>query len=320
MAVVQHDGMRIHSSPLPLVLSRDDGTSHIDRRWRAGKLHRLFRGVYVETSAWNTLSPWQKYLVRIHGALAADPNRVLFGESAAAAVGVLIPHASRPIHVLSPGVSSREYRGVRSHVSVDAREIIVIDGIRLTSMADTVVDIARSRPPAEALAYADALLRVDSQITREQLVALNQALVSGRGRRQARWALSRATGVPESPLESASLAVIEWLGYESPILQHPFLIEGKTYKGDFFWEHERIVGEADGDAKYSTEMGNPTDTIIDEKRRENLLRRHTSGVARWGWKDVQEAEPLDQALRSAGLRPTRVRDTMNLATMRPFGR
>lgn len=312
--------MRILPSPLPLILSRDESAGHTDRRWRSGTLNRLFRGVYVETSTWNPLPPWQKYLVRIHGALAAEPNRVLFGESAAAAVGVLIPHAVRPVHILSPGASSREYRGIRSHVSVDAREIVVVDGVRLTASAHTAVDIARSRPPAEALAYADALLRIDPDATREQFVALNQALVSGRGRRQARWALSRATGLPESPLESASVAVIEWLGYASPTLQHPFFIEGRTYKSDFFWEHERVVGEADGNGKYSTETGNPTEAIIGEKRRENLLRRHTSGMARWGWEDVAEIEPLDVALRATGLRPIRARDTMNLATMRPFGR
>lgn len=312
--------MRIVPTPLPLILSRDENGPHTERRWRKGHLKRLFRGVYVEVAAWNDLPPWKKYLVRIHAALAADPDRVLCGESAAAILGVLIPHAARPVHVLSPGRSSREYRGIRSHVSTDPREIIVVDGIRLTSISETAVDIARSRPPAEALAYADALLRLEPRATRDELVAVNQALTSGRGRRHARWALTRATALRESPLESASSAVIEWLGYASPVLQHPFIIDGETFRGDFYWESERILGEADGDTKYTTELGDPTHTIISEKKRENLLRRYTAGMARWGWAEVQKVEPLDEALRAAGLVPLRARDSMNLATMRPFGR
>ncbi|MGW8484342.1 hypothetical protein ACWGJP_14515 [Microbacterium sp. NPDC055903] len=109
----------------------------------------MFRGVYVETSRWDALPPWEKYLVRLHAALAADPQRVFYGESAAALLGVLIPYQNRPVHILAKGPSSREYRGVRTHVSVDEREIICVDGIHLTSPTATADDVrAIDRPPS----------------------------------------------------------------------------------------------------------------------------------------------------------------------------
>ncbi|KDA06556.1 hypothetical protein DC31_09160 [Microbacterium sp. CH12i] len=312
--------MQIVPSPLPFILSRDEGVSHTERGWRSGALKRLARGVYVETARWDALPPWEKQLVRVHAALATDPRRVICGESSATLLGVLIAYPSRPVHVLVSEGTAREYRGIRTHVSVDTREIIVIDGIRLTSPAVTAVDIARSRPPAEALAYADALLRIDVAACPASLLALNESLGSGRGRRQARWALERATGTPESVLESASLAVIEWLGYERPILQQEFFFEGHLDRADFYWPNADIIGESDGDVKYSSDLGDPTRAIVDEKRRENRLRRNTAGLARWGWTELYEIEPADAALRAAGLRPVRPRDTMRLTGLRPFGR
>lgn len=312
--------MRIVPSPLPLILARDEGVSHTERGWRSGALKRLARGVYVETARWDALPPWEKQLVRVHAALATDPRRVICGESAATALGVLIAYPDRPVHLLVNEGTSREYRGIRTHVSVDPREIIMIDGIRLTSSVTTVVDLARSRPPAEALAYADALLRIDAAVRPASLLALNESLRSGRGRRQARWALERATGTPESVLESASLAVIEWLGYEAPILQQEFFFEGHLDRADFYWPNANIIGEADGDVKYSSDLGDPARAIVDEKRRENRLRRNTDGLARWGWTELYEIEPVDAALRAAGLRPVRARDTMRLTGLRPFGR
>lgn len=312
--------MQILPSPLPLLLSRDEGVSHTERGWRAGTLTRLARGSYVETEPWNALPPWEKYLVRVHSVIAVDPRRIICGESAAALLGVLIAYPSRPVHVLTAGASSREYRGVRTHAFIEGRDIATIDGIRLTSPTPTAVDIARTRPPAEALAYADALLRVDPATSAASLVALNESLVSGRGRRHARWALTRATGMPESVLESASLAVVEWLGYQTPILQHEFCFEGHLDRSDFYWKDADIIGEADGDMKYSGASDDPTAAIIKEKSRENRLRRNTAGLARWGWRELHEIEPVDAALRAEGLSPERPRDTMRLANFSPLGR
>lgn len=309
--------MQIIPSPVPLILSRDEGVSHTERGWRSGALRRLSRGVYVETNSWDALPPWEKQLVRVHSALATDPRRVLFGESAATIIGVMIAYPGRPVHVLVDGGTSREYRGIRTHASVDNREIIVIDGIRMTAPVVTAVDIARARPSAEGLAYADALLRLDETAHPGSLIALNESLGSGRGRRHARWALDRATGTPESVLESASVAVIEWLGYESPILQQEFRFEGHLDRVDFYWPKADVAAEADGDGKYTGD--DPSRAIIDEKRRENRLRRNLSGLARWGWPEMLAIEPVDAALRAAGLRPVRPRDTMRLTNFRAFG-
>ncbi|UJP11551.1 hypothetical protein L2X99_08730 [Microbacterium sp. KUDC0406] len=273
----------------------------------------------MEVAAWTELPPWEKYLVQVHAAAMVNPDRVFCHESAAALLGVLIAYPTRPVHVLTESSSSRLYKGVRTHTSVDDREAIVEDGIALTAPLSTAVDLARSTAPAEGLAYADALMRIDTAITRPRLLALNEDLGSGRGRQQARWPLGRASGIPESVLESASLAVIEWLGYEVPVLQKTFFFEGFEDRTDFYWAREDAAGEADGLVKYTGEFGDPSVAIIGEKTREDRLRRHLAGFGRWGWDEVVDYDALDATLRSMGLRPVRPRDTMKLSTLRRFG-
>ncbi|MGW8484343.1 hypothetical protein ACWGJP_14520 [Microbacterium sp. NPDC055903] len=163
-------------------------------------------------------------------------------------------------------------------------------------------------------------MRIDPHTTTDVVIALNESLTSGRGRRLARWALERGTALRESPLESASAAVIEWLGYPAPLHQHVFGFEGAEDRGDFFWAEQNVLGEADGTIKYSGADGEQTAAIAAEKSRENRLRRHLSGVVRWGWSELENIQPLDEALRAAGLRPVRNRDSLRLATFRPFGR
>lgn len=306
--------------PSPIALHLWHHTDDAGRRSdRLPGMHRVRRGVYADAAQWQALAPWDRYLARVHAQVLYDPTSVIVDESAAALQGVSIAWASRPVHILRPGGHARSSAAQRIHTTADARDIIEVDGILITSPISTAIDLARNRPWAEGRAYADALMRLDADITREALSAENVARSSSRGALHAGWVIDRASPIPESPLESLSLCAIEWSGFEIPELQAEFPWEHGVDRADFYWRGQRVIGEADGDAKYDL-ADDPRESLREEKRREDRLRRRVSGLARWGWADLPVPGRIDSYLRAAGLQPISRPDPVLLAMLRRIGR
>lgn len=272
------------------------------------------RGTYAPAVLWRELTPWDRYLARVHAVAAARPGCVFSHESAAVLLGLPVIGEPADVHVLAgPAATGGDRGGLRVHTTHDAREVLVADGISLTTAAECAVDIARSRHEAVGLSVADAALRTHPELSPEMLVARNEARASSRGRRRARWALHRATADAESTLESVSRAVIEWLGYPEPALQTVF----DRDRSDFWWPDARTVGEADGDLKYDGRFGDASSLLRNRRLRDARLRQAGARrVAHWGWSDAVEYASLDGILSGAGLRRVRPMDTHRLATAR----
>lgn len=283
---------------------------------RRGQLTRVLPGVYANTAAWRELTPWERYLAKVHAVSAQHPEFVICGPSAAALHGVGLARSNDPVHVLDPYGTSRVVGAVKTVVSLDVRHVERVDGILLASIGDTIVDVVRASTPGVGLAYADALLRRDPDLTIAQLQAINEARISSRFRRRARWVLDRATGIPESVLESLSLAVMEFAGFELPELQTIFRSEGVEDHADFFWRRLDLIGEADGEVKYSGSLGAPGDVIRAEKRRESRLRRQVSAHLRWGWPEIKEPDLLTTMLQRARVPRIGPPDPVMLASLR----
>lgn len=295
----------IRPSPVPLI-QRVDAPATVDRDVRAGRLRRMAPGVYAAVDRWRALAPWDRYLARVHALALARPGSVFGAESSAALWGLPLLGEPAEIHVLARDAGlSRRLGDVRTHAVSDAREVRSEGGLLLLSPAETAVDVARERHPALALAVADAAVRLDGGRA-EDLIGLNESRVAGRGRRAARWALSRATPLGETALESVSRALIEWLGFPAPVLQQILLgPDGEEFRADMFWPELRVIGEADGRVKYDGTHGDGVAAVIEEKRREDILRRGAGGFARWMWRDLDADPGLRAILRAAGLREIR---------------
>lgn len=296
--------VELQQSPIAL-LRPGDCAARLDRAERRGEVTRVARGVYADTTEWSVLAPWQRYLARVHGVALVHPDAVFVLESAAALSGLPVYGEPPDVHVLGTRyATARVSADWHTHATTDARALIEVGGILMTEPAETAVDIARHRHPGIALAVADAVAHSGAG-TPEILNARNEARGSSRGRRQARWPLRRTDGAAESPLESTSRAVVEWLGFPAPIVQAAVRTPNGERHLDFMWPRERVGGEADGRLKYDGRYGDPTNIVFTEKRREDSLRRSLSGFARWGWQELTAYSDLRDILRAAGLREER---------------
>lgn len=293
---------------------------HSTRSRRKGEVLRLNRGVYVLRDEWNALAPWQRYRLRVQAHAMWHPNDVFCLESAAVLQGLPVVGGDHEVHVLAEhGATSRRSGGVRTHTAAHAdRTFAEVDGIRMTSAADTCIDIARSRHPALALAVADTAVRGDPSLGELALLVLNEERTSTRGRKHARWALHRADPAAESVLESISRASIEWLGFPAPALQECFRGEGDGQdRVDLWWPGYRVAGEADGHHKCDGRFGDPLEALRSrEKRDRRLLAAGIRTVVHWTWDDVVEGTPLRAILTGAGVPIVHTPDPGRLATLR----
>lgn len=303
------------TEPLPfeLLLARDHPPT-LPRLDRNPDLHRIRSGAYVDRAHWQAFAAWDRYRARVLAVAEKWRDPVFCLESAALLHGLPIFSEPRDIHLLAQQGRSWREHDVIVHRYSDDRVIVRRHGVRMTSVEDTVTDLCRVLPPAFALSLADAAARAGGKPI--AVADRGRTQSDTRGVRRLDWVQERADGDAESVGESVSRAVIGWLGYEEPELQTVFTHEGYTDRVDFFWRRHGVAGESDGYGKY--DLPDPEDAkkaLIREKIREDRLRRHVNGFARWDWSDTVRWRPLDAKLRAAGLVPMRPAQTSMLRTL-----
>ena len=307
----------ILTSPLPLVrsrLSREIGSAS-DR----ASLVRVRRGVYTDAAGYRRLPGWQRYAVRVHAFAAQHPDTALALEAAAVIHGLPWFGEAAMIHVHDPDrTHSGHFGDVLVHTSEAHRSLVRVGGLLVTSMLDTVVDLVRVLPHAQALAVLDSALSSaqGGSLRLAEIRECASARPGTRGTRRERWAWERADPRSESPAESISRTVIEWWGFEAPDLQRTFRYEGVEDRVDFFFASRGVIGEVDGWGKYRFEdPERAAELLRAEKRREDRLRRHRHPFARWELGDAWRADPLRMALSAAGVPRIRPAEIMMLGTL-----
>jgi hypothetical protein len=192
------------------------------------------------------------------------------------------------------------FEGSKLHIAVaplPEEDLVVVDGVRVTSVARTVVDCAR------VLAFPDAVVIADAALQRKLVVPEALDAVAARqagwpGAPAARRVVRFADGLAESPGESLSRVVFVELELPTPELQvHLQGGSGTTYRTDFYWEKYRTVGDFDGAVKYRGADG--ANAVVAEKIREDDLRDAGNEVFRWVWSELYQQR---EALRRRALR------------------
>mgnify|MGYP001039589302 CR=1 FL=1 len=289
------------------------------RRWHdRGEVTRLRRGVYVRTSELAPLSADARYRLEIQAVSEILPDTQFSRDSAAAMWRLpslrdwpTLTHASTP-----PTPGGRSGALVARHaVGLDPNPV-EIDGVSVTSLVRTLAEVACDRSFARAVTFLDAGLSTPREgdfrwgtatPSQGDIAGALDALTGIPGRTRGNAAIEFADGLSQSPGESLSRVQIHALGLPAPELQVSFHDDrGHIGDVDFYWPHLGLVGEFDGDSKYGAHRRfarhlSVQQLVIEEKRREDRLRRVVGGVVRWDWSVALDRRLLASRLASHGL-------------------
>lgn len=274
------------------------GYKGIARRVTDGQLTRVRRGAVTRP---DELSPEQSLRLRIEAAAPVLNGGTWFSHRSAALIHglpVLLAGAETVEVVRTLGGHGNRSRHLHARAAVLAdQDVMWVDGLPVTSVARTVVHLARSLSFPQAVMVADHALRLG--VSREDLLAL---LGEGRGQRKAERAILFADGAAESPPESESRARIALAGLPVPEIQVELFTNTGEFiaRPDFYWRGKRLAGEYDGEGKYTGEYGvTPLDAIRKEKRRHAALEEHGYAVVRWDRRTLRQPGEFERRIRIA---------------------
>lgn len=266
---------------------------------RRGHLLRLRRGVY-------TACPSATPELAAVAAARAIPRAVVSHRSAALLHG--LPLLGRPPlrpEITVPPRGNANFPAVHLYrARLWPQDVVTVGDAEVTSVARTVVDVARHHPLGTAVTALDAALHRE-QTTLEQvhdvlLRCANWPRI-GRARRAVKLADARA----ESPLESISRLLLPTLGFpgaepQKYIFDRHGRLVGRT---DFYWGEFGVVGEADGRSKYTDR-----DVLTNEKEHQEEYEDLGLVVVRWGWQHATSRRHVLKARLERGFERGRARD------------
>jgi hypothetical protein len=200
------------------------------------------------------------------------------------------------VHVNRPGSAGLARTGVihphRAQLAED--EVVMIDGVLVTSVARTILDLSRAYGFESGVVTADAALRT-KQVTAEELAVVVERAQSRKAAGIAPHVVAFADGLAESVGESRSRVMFARVGLPRPVLQREIHANSGRLIGrvDFDIERFRTVGEFDGLRKYCRDLRpgeRPEDAVVREKLREDEIRETDRQMVRWIWREIASPE------------------------------
>ncbi|WP_232660366.1 hypothetical protein [Pseudonocardia sp. TRM90224] len=208
------------------------------------------------------------------------------------------------VHVTRDRASGgRRGRHLHVHVAPLDGQVDLLAGVAVTSVARTVVDLARTTSFEGAVVTADAALAGDHTDSSE-LERMLEWSYGWRGINDARRAIGFATPLAGTVGESRSRIAISAAGLPPPVLHWDAIsAEGRPIgRATFAWPKSRTIGEYDGLVAYGTRLrhsrsGQDTGpAVAEEKHRELVLQEAGFSVVRWTWPDLDHFGPVALAL------------------------
>ncbi|MEV6768047.1 hypothetical protein AB0N05_05380 [Nocardia sp. NPDC051030] len=165
-----------------------------------------------------------------------------------------------------------------------------IDGLRVTTPARTVVDLALTLPLEEAVVAGDSLVGAFG-LTGEELHAEVARARCRHGITQAKQVIGLLDGRSQGVGESLSRVMIHRLRLPLPRSQGNVLTPDGRFVGqvDFYYEKAGVLCEFDGQARYGRVLRPGQDLAVAmqrERTREDYLRALGFQVVRWTWSDL----------------------------------
>jgi very-short-patch-repair endonuclease len=246
----------------------------VQQRAAAGRLHRLYRGVYAVGHL--RLSPEGRRLAAV---LACGPGAVLSHVSAAAHWGLLHTAATRIDVTASRGRHGGQ--GIRLHRTrcLDARDTTTHEGIPITTIARTLLDLAATTQPhrlERALAQAEHLRIYDHRAITDVIGRANghrgTAILKRATAREPKWA--------RNDFEARLLELVRAAGLPEPLVNYALIAPDYGYcEVDFFWPAHDLIVETDGWETHGTQAAFEAD-----RARDAALTAAGFRVVRFSWR------------------------------------
>jgi very-short-patch-repair endonuclease len=249
----------------------------IMRRLERGQLHPLHRGVYAVGH--RVVSGRGRWMAAV---LAAGPGAVLSHRSAAALWDMRAGGLNR-LEVTTP--RERRRPGIEVHRACLAPdEVTEVDGIPVTTVGRTLLDLAAVLPHAQigrAIDRAEALQLTD-------VLPLDALLERHRGQRGTaalRERLERGIkpALTRSELEDRFLAFLDAHGLPRPEVNSHLQLGDRFIEADFLWREQRLIVELDGHETHGTRAAFERD-----RERDRILQAHGWRVVRITWRQLHD--------------------------------
>lgn len=290
------------------------------RQVDAGLWCRIAPGVYAHTADWSALRPIEQHRLRVEEVMRRlDAPAVVSHFAAAAHWGIDVLGAwPTLVEVTIPRASGGRSGGAvrRRALGLDGVERVPLGIHEVTTPAQTALDLARELPFVRAVTAIDQALWTGRQggplTTRAEIAALLDAGDAHRHDGRVRRALEASEPLSANVRETQTRLLVVALGFPRPRLQERRrLASGRLVFGDLYFADEDHWVEIDGRGKYlSPEFGAGRDAaaiVIDEKNRENEIRREVRGFSRLEATDADHPRRVYDILTADGLRSTKPR-------------
>lgn len=285
------------------LLAAGNSRKELAKLVRRHDLEHLRRGAYLQPGE---LELEERHRLLLESTMAmGDGNSVVsFGSAAVVHRLPVFPAAISKVHLTRRrSAGGRKGSVVHQHVAeLREADVCEVDGLPVTSMARTFVDLARTVPVGQGVAAGDQALRSGMDLS-----AVSGQLESAKARHgieRARRAASLLDALSESAGESVSRVLMHNAGLPAPELQVQ-LIDGRgrfIARPDFLWREYGVAGEFDGKIKYQKLLRpgeTAADVVLREKMREERMRELGLIVIRWIWDEIYEWEELLRRLARA---------------------
>lgn len=260
----------------------------IGRAVRSGRLRRLFPGVYAVGHAALRREGWWKAALLVAGEDAVLSHR------SAALLWDLVRGQALPVELTTTGKAGRTQPRIVAHrMKLHPEESMACDGLRVTTPARTIVDLAPRLSPRSLRATVER-----AQDLRRFRPAEIRAITERAPRRPATRPLSDLLEILQpdadrarSHLERLFLILVRRAGLPRPAVNETI----SRHARDFVWPEQRLVVEVDGYRYHSS------------KRAQQRDRRRDRELTALGWRPIRFTyeevafEPGDVARELAAL-------------------
>ncbi len=280
----------------------------IARRVASGELHRVRYGAYVDGAAWRACDSVGQHGLVVRAVVHhANTDVVASHESALGEWDVPIwDQELDEVHVTRCDQrAGRREAGVRQHEgALRPQDWTERNGLRVTTPTRTAMDCASLLDIEHAVVIVGDLLH-RKLTTLQELAECATFMERWPGSLKHRVVLKVADGRCESVGEHRTLHLIWWQGLPAPIPQYK-VFDPETGEliavVDFAWPELGVFLEFDGKIKYQAllkEGESPSDVVVREKRREELVCRLTGWrCIRIVWADLYRPERTAAAIRA----------------------